>query len=63
MNKKIIINIATASFFLIGAILIGVGIYLLAPSGEQSKLCFDVKNPNAPAKATCPTDVLRGFTP
>jgi len=53
MNKKIIINIATASFFVIGAILIGIGIFLLAPSGEQSKLCYNLNDPSS-SISNCP---------
>lgn len=49
MSKKLTINIAIASFFVMGAILIGVGIYLLSPSGEQSKLCYDMNNPSNPS--------------
>jgi len=47
MNKKLLVNLATLSFFVVGAVLIGIGIYLLAPSGEQSKLCYNVDNPDS----------------
>ena len=53
MSKILTINIAIASFFVIGAILIGVGIFLLAPSGEQSKLCYNLNDPSS-SISNCP---------